>query len=154
MSASPYAQRPIVYHFVCAPLSVTPRMWTSIHVPAGVDAFHDATSSVKPNPVEYHGDVHVPFVTPPCGSAKAWKLTLLLRGGCRRHQDQRERKRCKRASDHARDFTPTRRLLPERRDADGRDRRGGCGSPSRNRRAQGCRTRDSPTCRAPRRRAL
>src|SRR4051812_13122446 len=76
MSASPYAQRPIAYHFVCAPLSVTPRMWTSIHVPAGVDAFHDATSSVKPNPVEYHGDVHVPFVTPPCGSAKAWKLTL------------------------------------------------------------------------------
>ena len=40
-------------------------MCTSIHVPAGVDAFHDATSSVNPKPVEYHGDVHVPLVTPP-----------------------------------------------------------------------------------------
>jgi hypothetical protein len=35
-------------------------MCTSIHVPAGVDAFHEETSSVKPNPVCSHGDVHVP----------------------------------------------------------------------------------------------
>src|SRR5919197_2884209 len=75
MSPSPYAQRPIVYHFVTAPLSVVARMCTSIQLPADVDAFHEATSSVKPKPVEYHGDVHA-LVTPPFGSVNAWKLTL------------------------------------------------------------------------------
>src|SRR5919199_1835040 len=74
MSPSPNAQRPIVYHLVTAPLSVVARMCTSIQLPGGVDAFHDATSSVKPKPVEYHGDVQL-LVTPPFGSAKAWKLT-------------------------------------------------------------------------------
>src|SRR5262249_27896944 len=76
MSPSPYAQRPIVYHFVGVPLSVVARMCTSIHVPAGVDAFHEEISSLKPKPVENQGDVQVPLVTPPAGNWKAWKPTL------------------------------------------------------------------------------
>src|SRR2546421_7275020 len=51
-------------------------MCTSIQVPGGVDAFQDATSSVKPKPVVNHGDVQLLLVTPPFGSVKAWKLTL------------------------------------------------------------------------------
>jgi hypothetical protein len=57
-------------------LSVVARIRTSIHEPAGVAAFHEATSSVKPKPVENHGDVQAPLVTPPFGSGNAWKLTL------------------------------------------------------------------------------
>jgi hypothetical protein len=56
-------------------LPVVARIRISIHEPVGVDAFHDATSSVKPKPVAYHGDVQVPLVTPPFGSGNAWKLT-------------------------------------------------------------------------------
>src|SRR3954464_16079845 len=81
MSASPYAQRPITYHLVTWPWSVVARMRTSIHVRAGVAAFHDATSSVYPNPVENHGETNVApgvfaNVTPPFGSGNAWELTL------------------------------------------------------------------------------
>jgi hypothetical protein len=57
MSPSPLAQRPIVYHFVHVPLSVRPCISTWIHVPAGVSAFHDDTSSLKPKPVAKTGDV-------------------------------------------------------------------------------------------------
>src|SRR5262249_9058889 len=43
---------------------------------AGVDAFHEEISSLKPKPVENQGDVQVPLVTPPAGNWKAWKPTL------------------------------------------------------------------------------
>ena len=51
MSPSPEAQRPIVYHFVQVARSVSACISTWIHVPAGVSAFHEETSSVKPKPV-------------------------------------------------------------------------------------------------------
>ena len=51
MSPSPNAQRPIVYHLVVVPRSVVACMSIWIHVPAGVSAFQDDTSSVNPKPV-------------------------------------------------------------------------------------------------------
>ena len=51
---------PIVYHFVNVPSPRSARMKTRMNVPAGICAFHEDTSSVKPNPVEKTEDVHVP----------------------------------------------------------------------------------------------
>src|SRR5437867_12394824 len=48
----------MTYHFV-RPLSPSARMRVSIHVPSGVSAFHDATSSVNAVGVANHSDVHV-----------------------------------------------------------------------------------------------
>ena len=58
MSPSPEAQRPSVYHFVLVtPESRVAAISTWIHVPGGVVAFHDETSSVSPNPVWNQGEV-------------------------------------------------------------------------------------------------
>src|SRR2546421_11949026 len=75
MSPSPDAQMPIVYHFVSRP---DPRACISvrIHVPAGVDAFHDATSSSNPpTPMRtsVHVEVHEPLwyaIAPRSGMSK------------------------------------------------------------------------------------
>ena len=50
---------PIVYHLVCAPLSVTPCICTWIQEPSGVEAFQDATSSVIAIPGVKVEPVHV-----------------------------------------------------------------------------------------------
>ena len=71
MSPSPYAQMPIVYHFVNVPSSRAALIETLMYVPAGVCAFHDATSSVKPKPVVWTGDVHELLVMPPRGNVNA-----------------------------------------------------------------------------------
>src|SRR5256885_16172913 len=57
---SPEAQMPIVYHLVSRP---DPRACISvrIHVPAGVAAFHDATSSSNAKATGVHVDVHEPL---------------------------------------------------------------------------------------------
>ena len=48
----------MTYHFVAvAPPSRLACISTWIHVPAGVVAFHDDTSSLKPKPVWSHGEV-------------------------------------------------------------------------------------------------
>ena len=60
MSASPDAQIPIVYHFVSRPEPLA-CISVRIHVPAGVCAFHDATSSSKANATGVHVEVHVPL---------------------------------------------------------------------------------------------
>ena len=50
----------MTYHFVVVLLSVMPWSSTCSHVPTGVSAFHDETSSVKPKPGASDGDVQVP----------------------------------------------------------------------------------------------
>jgi hypothetical protein len=62
----------------CVALVPTDLCWMSPspYAQPRVDAFQEAISSLKPKPVENHGDVQVPLVTPPAGSWKAWKLTL------------------------------------------------------------------------------
>ena len=59
-SESPYAQRPSTYHFVSRPSGVRARSSTWIHVPAGVEAFHDGTACANAKPGSCHPDVHVP----------------------------------------------------------------------------------------------
>ena len=60
MSPSPDAQVIIVKNFVSRP---EPRacISTLIHVPGGVSAFHDATSSSKANATGIHSEVHEPL---------------------------------------------------------------------------------------------
>jgi hypothetical protein len=59
-SESPYAQRPITYHFVSVASGLRARSSTWIHVPAGVAAFHDATACENAKPGSCHAEVHVP----------------------------------------------------------------------------------------------
>src|SRR4051794_6541836 len=72
MSLSPEAQRPMTYHGVDWPLLYVPCSSTWSQVPAGVLAFHDATSSVAPKLRLCCGESQVPYsqllVIPVCGS--------------------------------------------------------------------------------------
>ena len=58
---SPDAQMPRVYHFVVRPLPA-PLISTRIHVPSGVAAFHEATSSSNAKGCR-RAEVHVPLDT-------------------------------------------------------------------------------------------
>ena len=49
----------MTYHFVRWPSAAVACISTWIHVPAGVSAFHDETSSVKPKPVSNTGVVQL-----------------------------------------------------------------------------------------------
>src|SRR3954449_7177842 len=49
-----------MYHFAQCPSFSCGWISDSTHVPAGVVAFHDETSSLNSNVVGYTGDVHVP----------------------------------------------------------------------------------------------
>ena len=74
MSLSPDAQRPMTYHFVVVPALVCPRISTWIQVPGGVSAFQDATSSVRPKPTAWTGEVHVALLYSRVGNPKPWSL--------------------------------------------------------------------------------
>ena len=54
------AQRPRTYSFDVVPSSAVPCIDTWIHVPGGVSAFHEATSSVKAKAGVTTGEVQVP----------------------------------------------------------------------------------------------
>jgi hypothetical protein len=57
--SSPSVHRPSTYHLVLVPRSDRPDIDTSIQVPAGVLAFHEAISSVSANPGRTSGDSQV-----------------------------------------------------------------------------------------------
>src|SRR3569833_1474004 len=73
MSWSPLAQRAITYAVVAPPSVYLPSSSTCSQVPAGVSAFHEATSWLAPNPMRCTGEVQEAyshdFVPPVYGSA-------------------------------------------------------------------------------------